>query len=170
MVLGSQVNIFVGSCGGLQEELTKSTVIVPTYTYGDESTTRMYSKDNTENKHKINDNVATLLVDQLKLNNIHVERGSIVTCQAMLGETWEDIQEWSKNGYAGVEMETSTLFAVSNYFGVPAGAILHVADNLIEKEITVSKEYEKDKRRRDQIKELKYKIAFDTFFSFMSGE
>ena len=58
----------------------------------------------------------------------------MITCQAMLAETWEDICEWSSRGFYGVEMEASTVFAVSQHFKVPATAMLNIADNLIEKE------------------------------------
>ena len=71
-----------------------------------------------------------------------------MTCQAMLAETEADVKVWSEQGYYGVEMEASTLFAVSNHFGVPSAAILRVGDNLIENETVHSESFAKNKSAR----------------------
>lgn len=68
----------------------------------------------------------------------------MVTCQGSLGQTEEDVQQWSKEGYFGVDMETSTFFAVSNYFSVPSAATVYVADNLIEGQTPLSDDFAND--------------------------
>jgi purine-nucleoside phosphorylase len=69
----------------------------------------------------------------------------------MAGETWEDVLNWSKQGYFGVEMEASTVFAVSNHFNVPSAAILRIGDNLIEKETVMDINYESSRDLHRQV-------------------
>jgi purine-nucleoside phosphorylase len=75
----------------------------------------MYNPDSKENKHFSNEKLSESLRKRLELKAI-VHKGPVITCQAMISESWEDIQSWSKEGYLGVEMETSTVFAVSKHF------------------------------------------------------
>ncbi|MDD3475134.1 MAG: hypothetical protein PHP08_04565, partial [Candidatus Dojkabacteria bacterium] len=139
-ILGSEKNFFVGSCGALQDNLETGDIIIPTYSYGDESSTRMYQKSN-DNRHysneKLNKEIENLIDKKYKINI-----GSLVTCQAMLAETEEDIANWKEDGYLGVEMESSTFFAVSNHFNVPSTAIIHISDNLVKNELVGSEKYE----------------------------
>lgn len=158
---GSKKNIHIGSCGGLHSEMNDMDYLIPNWSYGDESTTRMYCRDDNSNKHLPNKELSGLL--KSKLNGDKVWEGPIITCAAMLGETKEDIEQWSKEGYYGVEMETSTVFAVSNHFRVPSASLVHVSDNLIKGQMVG------DQSHIDQ-KELRYQKAqkmFDTAVSVL---
>jgi uridine phosphorylase len=42
-----------------------------------------------------------------------------MTVQAMLAETAEDVDEWSSQGYIGVDMESATTFAVAAILKCP---------------------------------------------------
>ena len=84
-----------------------------------------------------------------------------MTCQAMMGETWKDILKWSKKGFYGVEMEASTIFAVSSHFKVPATAMLGVADNLVKKEIVGSSSYKKKSNKLRKIRDILLKTALE---------
>ena len=139
-------------------------IVLPTYSYGDESTTRFYQRDITDNKHYVSENLVSEIKSKIP-SDINVIRGGIVTCQAMLAETKEDIEDWQKNGYVGVEMETSTFIAVSNHFKVPNAAILHISDNLITEELVGGESYKASKEVREQIKQLKFKIALEVLLS-----
>ena len=58
--------------------------------------------------------------------------GPVFTTPAFMAEKWEDILRWEAQGYAGVEMEAATTFAVAQHFGVPSACLIHLSDNLIE--------------------------------------
>jgi len=75
----------------------------------------------------------------------------------MIGETMEDVLKWSKAGYYGVEMEASTVFAVSNHFNMPSTVSVYVGDNLIEEDTNKDKEYlaEADTRKQNQRKQIR---------------
>jgi len=159
-MFGSKANIFTGSCGCLMEGAKTGDIVLPTFSHGDESTTRLYQRDIEDNKHYVTESLVSE-IKELIPSDLKALRGGTVTCQAMLAETKEDIEGWMKDGYIGVEMEASTFIAVSNHFNVPNAAILHISDNLVTEELVGSEDYRATKELRDKIKKLKYKIAFE---------
>jgi purine-nucleoside phosphorylase len=56
-------------------------------------------------------------------------RGAIYTTAALLAEGAADLEGWHRQGFAAVDMETATAFAVAAYFGMARAAILYVFDN-----------------------------------------
>ena len=152
-LFGSQKNIFVGSCGGLKVGMSAGDFLVPTSSFGEESSARIYNRDS---PLQFPDKKLTKSIKSRMGDGIKIWEGPVVTCQAMIGETSEDVKGWSNNGYFGVEMETSTVFAVSSHFNVPSAAIMYVGDNLIENHSTLSEEFEgqsyiRESNRRKQI-------------------
>jgi len=129
-LFGSKANILIGQCGGLFTEADTPDIIMPTYAYANESVTRMYEPD--ASHHHASDKFLTeQLADKIKIEGHKVWQGPTMTCQAMMAETWEDVQKWSNEGYYGVEMEASTIFAVSNHFKRRSAAVLVIGDNLV---------------------------------------
>jgi purine-nucleoside phosphorylase len=157
-LFGSKKNILIGSCGGLSPNIEACSAIISTWSYGNESSTRMYSPENKANRH-FPDKLLTQSLRQRFPKSITVFEGPTMTCEAMLGESWEDIQTWSKEGYLGVEMEASTVFAVSNYYKVPSAALLVVGDNLIKEETTLHENFEKLTNKRVEIRQEFMKAA-----------
>lgn len=159
-MLGSKTNILTGSCGGLKKGLDEFAIVVPSYSYSTESSCHMYLRNKKDNRFYSDKELSKEAINFLK-DKQNVVSGPIITCQAMMGETWEDVQRWSKAGFYGVEMESSTVFSVSEHFKVPSVAILRVADNLIEKEMVGSESYLKKKKRFDKIKEDIFRTALN---------
>jgi purine-nucleoside phosphorylase len=157
-LFGSKKNIHIGSCGGLKESLADTSVIIPSWTFGNESVTRIYGRNIIDNKHSshtgLSQELYSLLVGKCNLN-----QGPLFTNQGMMGETQDDILSWSRAGYSGVEMETSTLFAVSNYFKVPAAALVYISNNQIKGQLTGDGSHMVQKKDREKIKELLYDTA-----------
>ncbi len=149
-LFGSQNNVVIGSCGGLFPAADSPDVIVPTYAYADESATRMYEPI-PDKKHKSDEALNLQLIKQLGQNH-KVWHGPTVTCQAMMAETWEDIQQWSKDGYYGVEMEAATVFAVSNHFKRSSAALLVIGDNLVKEKTVLDVNYESGAVTRQQVR------------------
>jgi purine-nucleoside phosphorylase len=146
-LFGSKKNILLGSCGGLRKGANSLELIIPEWSYADESSAKAYQKVS-YNKYLASPGLSEKLVSKLS-EKYKVHRGGTITYQAMMAETWEDVQNWSQSGYIGVEMEAATVFAVSNHFNIPAAAVLRIGDNLIEQETVMDVNYEntKDKRR-----------------------
>ena len=141
-LFGSRKNIVMGSCGGLLKEAAAREIILPTFSYANESPTRAYEPD-ARNRHYPDKATTMRIADRLRAQDHTVWEGPTVTFQAMMAETWDDVQSWSKQGFYGVEMEAATVFAVSNYFHVPAAALLLIGDNLINGETVFDINFEK---------------------------
>ena len=132
-LLGSKRNILTGLAGGLKKGIKTGDIIVPARSRKDGSMSEFYSR-NKQTKHEAAGKSLTKAILE-KLGGVVINEKT-VTCQAMLAESKEMIDQWSEQGYAGVEMEAATVFAVSNHFNVQSAAMLVVSDNLIE-DITV---------------------------------
>lgn len=156
-LFGSKKNIHLGCCGGLNTEANGLDLIIPEWSYDLGSSAKKYQPDANcqyDSDKELSDKLAKCLSGGHKIS-----RGPIITCQATLAETWEDVKEWSKQGYDGVEMESATVFAVSNYFKVPAAAIVFISDNLIKEETIMSPDFENNQRLRRQVSQDLFDIA-----------
>lgn len=162
-LFGSKKNIHIGSCGGLNPEMNSMDFLIPTYSYGNESSTRLYDRQNSDNLHYSDKKLNQLIKE--KIGNEKVWEGPMITCGAMLAETKEDVEQWSKDGYYGVEMETSTVFAVSKYFKVPSSSLVYVTDNLIKGQIVGDESHNLEKEMRYKKAEKMYDMALSVLLS-----
>lgn len=158
-LFGSKKNILLGSCGGLKPGIKQGDFIVPSASFSEESSAKIYNRGS--NIHPSDSSLSSNISKALAEDGTKVWHGATVTCQAMIGETLDDVKQWSSEGYYGVEMEASTVFAVSKHFNVPAAASLYVGDNLIEEHNNMSEEYsaEADTRTQNQIKQIEMALS-----------
>ncbi len=156
-LFGNKANIVIGSCGGLLVEADTPDIVIPTYAYADESTTRMYAPE-AKNQHQADENLNERIIKQLDKKH-RVWNGPTITCQAMMAETWEDIQGWSKDGYYAVEMEAATVFAVSNHFNVSSTALLVIGDNLVQEKTVLDVNYEAGGDTRQNVRRHMLSVA-----------
>jgi purine-nucleoside phosphorylase len=163
-LFGSKKNIHIGSCGGLNPNLNSLDLIVPEYTHGNESTTRIYAREVKDNKHYSIESISQELIRNTP-KNLKIDTGPIIGCQAMMGETLEDVKSWSKEGYSGVEMETAVFFAVSNHFKVPCAALVYISDNLIKGQTVKDESHKIQKAQREEVKAEVYKVAIKTILN-----
>ncbi len=157
-IFGSKKNIHIGSCGGLYPELNSGDLLMASWSFGDESSARLYGRDVKDHKHYSN----AILSESLKKRigpNFKIWTGPIITCQAMLAETKEDVKEWSEAGYYGVEMETATIFSVSNHFGIPSASVVFVGDNLIKGQVVGDENYNNQTEIRNTARNELYRVA-----------
>ena len=163
-LFGAQKTVLVGMCGGLKPEAKSADIIIPTAAQADGSTAHMYDRTRQELQLS-NSDLSDQLAAQCLADKLTVHRGKTMTCQAMLAETSEDVQQWSEAGYLGVEMEASTVFAVSNHFQKPSAAMLCIADNLIESHTTLSAEFQDMQDIRTCVTQSQYKIAVESLLA-----
>jgi purine-nucleoside phosphorylase len=156
-LFGSQKNILLGSCGGLKHGASSRDLIIPDWSYADESSAKAYQPD-ANSMYQSDGELSDKIANKLSLK-YKVHHGPTITYQAMLAETQEDIKNWSDQGYLGVEMEASTVFAVSKHFNVPAVAILMIGDNLIEEETCLDINYENTRDKRRQVSQDIFDVA-----------
>lgn len=159
-LLGSKKNILLGSCGGLSKEGSAGDIVLATASYGNESTTRMYQPDNEEFIYFPDKDLTNKIKARIS-NKYRIIEGKIMTCQAAMMESWEDVLRWSDEGYAGVEMESSTFFAVSKYFNAPSAMAVFIADNLIKKETLMDKKVQDLKQYFQEVKTELFRVALE---------
>lgn len=155
-LLGSKKNILIGVVGGLMKGIKPADYIIPTASKGNQNAF-MYDRS-TDDLMFYPD---ATLSDRLKqrLGNVPIYEGSTVTCEVMFAETLEDVQEWSSQGYLGVEMEAALIFALSKHFNVPAAAVLTVADNLIEEITFFDDAHQNSLEARENARKHRYEVA-----------
>lgn len=162
-LFGSRKNILLGSCGGLKKGASNRDILVPEWSFAEESSAKLYQPE-AKNHYAADEALSKKLTAELSKNHT-VHPGATVTCQAMMAETWEDIQHWSEQGFIGVEMEAATVFAASSYFNVPAAAILRIDDNLIEDETVMDINYEGMLEERRQLSQSIFDTAVKELIS-----
>lgn len=160
-LFGSKKNIHIGSCGGLYPEMNSLDLLVPSWSYGNESTTRAYEPDVTDYKHYPDDFLSKSIRSKIK-EDYKVWNGPVMTNQAMLGETLDDVQAWSRNNFYGVEMETATVFSVSKHFRVPSTALLYISDNLIKGQTVIDEGHSQQKNVREDVRNEVYRAGIRT--------
>ncbi len=163
-LFGSEKNIHIGSCGGLYPEINSLDLIIPEWSYGNESTTRVYEPRAIDFKHYSNGNLSKLIQSKITSES-KVYNGPLMTNQAMMGESLEDVKLWSKKGFYGVEMESATVFSVSNNFNVPSAALVYVSDNLIKGQTVADASHLEEKERREKLKKTVYEVAILSLLS-----
>lgn len=85
-MFGSKKNILIGTCGGLFDQMNSGDFLLPTYAFGNESTTRFYQRENFDNKHFSNQELTKNLAKRID-EKYKIYQGPTMTCQAMMGET-----------------------------------------------------------------------------------
>ncbi len=162
-LFGSQKNILLGSCGNLHPDIKPDELIIPDVIWGNESTTRIYQEKNPRCALAHQHRASQELIEKFtqKLTRYKINNGSTTTCQAMLGESMTDIQSWQKTGYFGVEMEGSTVLAVSNHFEVPAVVVLQICEDLANFEKVEDTTHMARQQYRQQTREELYRVALE---------
>ena len=143
-VLGTKQIILVGSFGGLQSDIKFGDILIPTSASREDGVSDLYI----DKKIGVKPNTQLIKNVAKKLKNVKIHFGKIVTTCVMSAETQQQIKEWHKKGYIGVDLETATVFAVAQHFNAKAISILTMADNLYAGE-TVFDRDRSQKEKRD---------------------
>ncbi len=159
-LFGSKKNIHIGSFGGLYPEMDSLELLLPTWSFSQETSALSYNREAKDFKHYPDKNLFNLIKSKIP-KQYKIWEGPIITNQAMLGETLEDVKKWSEDGYYGVEMETATVFAVSAHFKMPSASVLYNTDNLIKGQTVGDQTHTQQKMQREEVKKDVYKIALE---------
>ena len=161
-LLGTKAIIHIGGLGALQSDIQPGDIVLPDRAYGNESVIRMYARAQTPSFFSAHGPLRTELDEAV---GAPVRGGSIISIQAMLAETPEDVAMWQKEEYAGVEMECASIFAVAEHFDVPAAAALYAADNLTNNILVTSAMYAESQPHQQVAKHRLYVAALKTLFN-----
>jgi uridine phosphorylase len=143
-VLGSRLVIQTGNCGALQDGFSAGDLFVATEAFCGEGAAQYYKTNGTTVTAQFS---ATARAHIDRICDIPVHYGRIYTTSALFAEGEQEIESWYQQGYAAVDMETATTFAVAEYFGMDRLSILYGFDNPRQKEHILLSDAEKDHQR-----------------------
>jgi purine-nucleoside phosphorylase len=138
-MLGTRRVIQIGNCGALAEGLEAGDLFVALKAYCGEGAAQYYTRGSWVE-------ATASLVEQAAARSTG-RRGAIYTTAALLAESMEDLTRWSAEGFAAVDMETATTYAVAEHFGMERIAVLYAFDNPLRREHLLLSDSEKDLRR-----------------------
>ncbi len=137
---GGKYFIRVGSCGSLQNYLKIGDLIIPNKVYKDDGTSKLFSKTKfVKPSKRVYD---ALIQSAKKTSNIRFFTGINRSHDCFYLKNQKKIsEEFHKKGFLSEEMEAATLFSMSKYLGVEAGAVLNCVDTFSQKPEEGIKEY-----------------------------
>jgi purine-nucleoside phosphorylase len=158
-VLGTRAVIQTGNCGALADRIAAGDLFVATGAFCGEGTAAYYLPSQ-EVISASEDLIASQTVVGAVRHGCHF--GTIYTTSALFAESAEDLERWSERGFAAVDMETATTYAVAEYFGMRRLSILYAFDNPRRQEHLLLSDAEKDARRslgNARMRELAFSLA-----------
>lgn len=159
-VLGAKGIVQIGSFGATQRGRTVGDYLIVTGAGRGEAASDWYLPPG---EPALPDGALTERLRQiLRARHISWFEGPVFTTPAFMAEKWEDILRWEREGYAGVEMEAATTFAVARHFGIPSACLLYLVDNLIEQHSLVDMTPEQRqivRERRDLLGEIALELV-----------
>lgn len=160
-VLGTRAVIQTGNCGALADELVAGDLFVPSEAFCGEGAAQYYKPDG----QRVAASPGVFNSETFGQYGIEDFRtGAIYTTAALLAEGEADLDRWYTQGFAAVDMETATTFAVAEYFGMERAALLYVFDNPRQQEHLLLSDTEKEARRERAnrtARELAFALAFE---------
>ncbi len=125
-VLGTSLVVQTGCCGALAAHILPGDIVSAVSAHCGEGAARCYLPDKDEVEASP-DLIASL--DDIFGGCVTLHKAPIWTTSALLAEGRAEIQGWSDAGYAAVDMESATTFAVAEYFGMRRLSLLFAFDN-----------------------------------------
>jgi purine-nucleoside phosphorylase len=168
-VLGTRAVIQTGNCAALADDLAAGDLFSAERAFCGEGSAQYYKADS----RWATATVGLLQSDTLsRLQPQQRRSGAIYTTGALLAEGMDDLERWFQAGFAAVDMETATTFAVAEHFGMERISILYVFDNPRRREHLLTSDAEKDVRRvqgNAKMKELAFALAAELVLKYSSS-
>lgn len=159
---GAKVIIRVGTCGGMQPEVTAGSIVVATAACREEGVTE---KMIPLSYPAIADtDVVCALLNSAEQNGVDVHKGIVLT-QALFYPSFLEstVKLYAKAGVKAMENEVASLLVVSSLHGVKAGAI--IAADAPAFELVGVEGYEPDTDKVKKAVEDQIKIALDAIIA-----
>lgn len=132
----------IGSCGGMQPDVSLRDVILGQAACTDSSMNRIRF-DGMDFAPASSFRLLKTAWDVAAEQELAVRVGSILSSDSFYGEDPDTWKLWAKYGVLAVEMEAAALYTLAARFGVEALAILTVSDDLVTGKATSSEDREK---------------------------
>jgi ribosomal protein S18 acetylase RimI-like enzyme len=113
--IGTRLVMQTGCCGALADEIEAGDLFVPTETFCGEGTAQYYHAGG---RLAFPSSRWPPIAVQGEATDVPVHRGRLFTTAALLAEGEHEIENWHRQGWAAVDMETATTLAVATHFGM----------------------------------------------------
>jgi purine-nucleoside phosphorylase/ribosomal protein S18 acetylase RimI-like enzyme len=160
-VLGTRAVIQIGNCGALADEFVAGDLFIAERAYCGEGAAHYYKPNEKWTP------ASTSLLQSKSLSGMRPEEsrtGAIYTTAALFAESTEDVERWFREGFAAVDMETATTYAVAEHFGMDRLSILYAFDNPRCREHLLLTDQDKDRHRavaNDRMRQLALDLAVE---------
>jgi len=128
IVSGAKEIIIIGYCGSLHPDYRMMDAISISKAFSEEGTSRHYFP-----RKRIfhpSSELKKRLENILETSNLHFLSGSVVSTDAPFRETRSWLKEKQKREIGLVDMEVSAVFALAQFYGIQATALLIVSDEI----------------------------------------
>ena len=125
--------IGIGTCGALQREIDCGDIVVAESAQAGDGMSLHYGFEYGD-RIPADEKLSRSLAGFMERRGLAVHSGPIVTTGAAFRETEELIASWNRDGFLGVELEASSLFALGNYMGIRTAMALMVTDSPVRME------------------------------------
>ena len=157
-ILGAKLAIQIGTCGGLDERLQTGDIVLPSVAAPREGVAHLYGAVEKVAGDKAWLKRAEQALDRRELRSFC---GPHLTWASLFAQRGSDIQQWHDEGFLAVDMETATTYAVANYFGVSALALLVVWDQLLMGRNFLDPLTQAEQAALDRSNEAIYEVALE---------
>lgn len=145
-VLGTRTVLQIGNCGALADGFLAGDLFFAERAYCGEGAAQYYKSDG----KWVDGSLGLLQSETLSALNVSEYRtGSIYTTAALFAEGEQDIEQWFRDGFAAVDMETATTYAVAEHFGMERLSLLYGFDNPRQRDHLLLSDAMKDIRRTE---------------------
>ncbi len=127
-VLGVRAIVQIGWYGGLQRDLRYRELLIPDAAAGRDGVSRRYAAGRVSSSLRLSQALAA----EAETRRFAHRTGTLVSTTNIAAESPRDVSRWSREGFTGVDLETAATFAVASKFGREHGALLSMADLVIE--------------------------------------
>ncbi|MEW4354465.1 nucleoside phosphorylase [Streptococcus pneumoniae] len=132
IALGMKKLVLFGTCGVLDEDIAKTSIIVPLAAIRDEGTSYHYVKASDE--ILLNTDIQQALIQFLEDKGISHVAGKVWTMDAIYRETIDKLRKRKASGAICVDMECSAVAALARFRGIDIAHFFYAADHLSEEE------------------------------------
>lgn len=145
--LGVKLVYQIGSIGALQDYIKLSDLIIPSSCLKLDGLSNYYLPGNFIKVDSLLLKSAIQTLNEFNFTNYHV--GKIVSVISSLIETKERIKKWQREGFLGIDLETSLVHSICKSLKARAITILRVSNTQKQGERIVDKRrHSKDKKRK----------------------
>ena len=154
--LGTPLLIQIGTCGSLDSKITTGMVVLPESCAAQDGISHLYGAKP----------IVQTSTNWLSKADLHLQQQGVQTIRArhltwpsLFAQSDEMCQQWTNEGLQSVDMETSTVVSVADYFGSSAISMLSVWDALAHGRTFMDPLPDKDAARLKRSNELVFEAA-----------